>query len=65
LRLLAPAGALVGAHVLWRHSYYGEWLPNTYYAKNVRDWGNMTSITEEEARKLFAPPGKETESDAS
>ncbi len=38
LRLLAPAGALVGAHLLWRHSYYGEWLPNTYYAKNVRDW---------------------------
>jgi hypothetical protein len=20
-------------HVLWRHSYYGEWLPNTYYLK--------------------------------
>ena len=20
-------------HLLWRHSYYGEWLPNTYYLK--------------------------------
>lgn len=20
-------------HMLWRHSYYGEWLPNTYYLK--------------------------------
>jgi hypothetical protein len=25
--------ALVGAHLLWRHHYYGFWLPNTYYAK--------------------------------
>ena len=24
-----------GAHLLWRHAYYGEWLPNTYYAKSV------------------------------
>jgi len=24
---------LVGSHLLWRHSYYGAWLPNTYYAK--------------------------------
>ena len=21
------------AQLLWRHSYYGQWLPNTYYAK--------------------------------
>ncbi|HMV68399.1 MAG TPA: hypothetical protein PKA64_16240, partial [Myxococcota bacterium] len=34
----APFGAIVGAHFLWRHAYYGEWLPNTYYAKDVRDW---------------------------
>ena len=20
-------------HLLWRHAYYGDWLPNTYYAK--------------------------------
>ena len=24
---------VVMAHLLWRHSYYGDWLPNTYYAK--------------------------------
>jgi hypothetical protein len=27
------AGAVAGAHFLWRHSYYGEWLPNTSRAK--------------------------------
>lgn len=31
------AGAIVAAvlagHFLWRHAYYGEWLPNTYYLK--------------------------------
>lgn len=26
------------AHVLWRRGYYGEWLPNTYYAKVVAAW---------------------------
>jgi arabinofuranosyltransferase len=26
------------AHVLWRKSFYGEWLPNTYYAKHVSAW---------------------------
>ncbi len=25
-------------HVVWRHSFYGEWLPNTYYAKHVAAW---------------------------
>jgi arabinofuranosyltransferase len=29
---------LVAAHLLWRHSFYGEWLPNTYYAKVVAPW---------------------------
>ncbi len=28
-----PWALVVGAHLLWRHSYYGFWLPNTYYAK--------------------------------
>jgi len=27
-----------GLHVLWRRFYYGEWLPNTYYAKHVAAW---------------------------
>ncbi|MEY2528564.1 MAG: arabinofuranosyltransferase [Verrucomicrobiota bacterium] len=35
---LAP-GALplliIPAHILWRHSVYGSWLPNTYYAKAI------------------------------
>lgn len=29
---------LVAAHLLWRRSYYGDWLPNTYYAKVVSAW---------------------------
>ena len=29
---------LPGLHFLWRYSYYGEWLPNTYYAKQVAAW---------------------------
>jgi arabinofuranosyltransferase len=29
----APYIAIVGAHLLWRYSYYGFWLPNTFYAK--------------------------------
>jgi arabinofuranosyltransferase len=23
----------VGIHILWRHAYYGKWIPNTAYAK--------------------------------
>ena len=34
--LAAPFVALVAAHFLFRYAYYGEWLPNTYYAKHVR-----------------------------
>ena len=36
--LAGPFVVLVGAHVLFRLAYYGEWLPNTYYAKHVRPW---------------------------
>jgi arabinofuranosyltransferase len=28
----------VGLHVLWRRSFYGEWLPNTYFAKVTAPW---------------------------
>ena len=38
LWLAAPFVVLVGAHFLWRYAYYGEWLPNTWYAKHVRPW---------------------------
>ena len=34
---LAPLLA-VAAHVMWRRAFYGEWLPNTYYAKVVAPW---------------------------
>ncbi len=37
-RLVAPFAVLVAAHYLFRYAYYGEWLPNTYYAKHVRPW---------------------------
>ena len=36
--LAAPFAALVAAHYLFRYGYYGERLPNTYYAKYVRPW---------------------------
>jgi arabinofuranosyltransferase len=29
---------MIPVHLLWRHSFYGEWLPNTYYAKHVAPW---------------------------
>lgn len=29
---LAP-GLVLLAHFVWRHHYYGDWLPNTYYAR--------------------------------
>ena len=36
--LAGPFAALVAAHFLFRYAYYGDWLPNTYYAKHVRPW---------------------------
>ena len=36
--LAVPFVVLVAAHFLFRYAYYGEWLPNTYYAKHVRPW---------------------------
>ena len=38
LYLIAPFAIIVGAHFLFRYAYYGEWLPNTYYAKHIRPW---------------------------
>jgi len=34
---LAPLIAPV-AHLFWRRAYYGDWLPNTYYAKQLGAW---------------------------
>jgi arabinofuranosyltransferase len=41
-RWLGPVLLLVGtvAFFLWRHSYFGWWLPNTYYAK-TGDWAGQ------------------------
>ena len=36
--LALPCIALIATHFLFRYIYYGEWLPNTYYAKFVRPW---------------------------
>jgi hypothetical protein len=33
--------ALVGVHAVWRHSYYGVWLPNTAYAKLGSSFGDL------------------------
>ena len=45
LRRARPAAllalAIVPVHVLWRRSYYGDWLPNTYYAKVGPAWPEM------------------------
>ncbi|MEZ4265902.1 MAG: hypothetical protein R3F39_05950 [Myxococcota bacterium] len=30
----ATVAAAFAAYLLWRHATYGEWLPNTYYAKS-------------------------------
>ncbi len=38
IALVAPFAAIVAAHYFFRYAYYGEWLPNTYYAKHVRPW---------------------------
>lgn len=34
---LAPL-LVVAAHLLWRRSFYGAWLPNTYFAKYTGPW---------------------------
>jgi hypothetical protein len=33
-----PYLGIVGAHALWRLSYYGFWLPNSFYAKVSGAW---------------------------
>ncbi len=38
LTWLVPFALVVGAHFAWRRSYYGEWLPNTFYAKVGGVW---------------------------
>jgi len=35
---VAPYVLLVGAHLLWRHAFYGYWLPNSFHAKVPGAW---------------------------
>jgi arabinofuranosyltransferase len=37
LATLAPL-VLIVVHLIWRRSFYGAWLPNTYYAKYTGPW---------------------------
>ena len=56
-----PGIALIGGHLLWRHAYYGDWLPNTYYVKvDGRMWWGMglqyvTAFALEYAAYLWVP----------
>lgn len=36
--LVTPFLIVVVAHLAFRLTYYGDWLPNTYYAKTARPW---------------------------
>jgi hypothetical protein len=33
----APLLCVFGPYLLWRHAYYGYWVPNTFYAKSAAD----------------------------
>jgi arabinofuranosyltransferase len=51
---------VIPAHLLWRHGFYGAWLPNTYYAKVVEPWPAagwryLLSFTLEYALWLWLP----------
>ena len=51
--LVLPFALMAGAHFLFRFLYYGEFLPNTYYAKFVRPWWDM-------GLRYYAAAGLET-----
>ena len=51
--MVLPFALMVGAHFLFRFLYYGELLPNTYYAKFVRPWWDM-------GLRYYAAAGLET-----
>lgn len=38
-----PWFVIVGSHFLFRYGYYGEWLPNTFYAKVNGFWPEQAS----------------------
>lgn len=41
IALLVPFALLAGGQFAWRLWYYGDWLPNTYYAKVGPPWPEM------------------------
>lgn len=41
IALLVPFIVLVGGHEIWRYSYYGQLLPNTWYVKGVFSWDRV------------------------
>jgi hypothetical protein len=57
---VAPYILLVGTHFIWRHSYYGFWLPNTFYAKVSGFWGEQgyryLSLFHQDYKILFFLP---------
>ncbi len=34
---VVPLLLVFGPYLLWRHAYYGSWVPNTFYAKSAHD----------------------------
>lgn len=41
LRAALPFGGITAAHLCFRFAYYGQWLPNTWYAKSAGAWWDM------------------------
>jgi hypothetical protein len=55
---VAPVGIfvlIVGAHTLWRLQYYGEWFPNTFYAKTA--FSSQVLARGMRYMRLFFSPG--------
>jgi arabinofuranosyltransferase len=44
VEVVLPVLAITLGHFVWRRLYYGDWLPNTYYAKHVRPWWDMGAV---------------------
>ena len=53
-------GVTIGTHLLWRHAYYGAWVPNTFAAKVPAAWWDQGlkyayDFTRAYGVPLFAP----------
>lgn len=40
-KLAVPPAVVVAIHYAWRRAYYGDWFPNTYYAKIGEPWWDV------------------------